>query len=790
MRKDKSKSKHADDRSSHAEKQLKREKTRSFQNMAEEEQIKLLRTLNKREKELNCLYRLSKLIEKPGITLEGIFERLVNLIPLAWQYPEITCTKIIFGNKEFKADNFKDTKWKQSADLMVYVEKVGCVQVCYLEEKPESYEGPFLKEERDLLEAVTGLLGRIIERKKVEDELGESKAKFRDFLDHISDGIYRLNKDGYFTFVNKVIVDRSGIPPEKFYTLHFLDIVIPEDHELVKRNVERVMGGEEENPYELSYKRADGRIIKVEVHAKPIYEGGIVVGLQGISRDITERKKMEELLRESEYRFRSIFDLSPQAIVLTELETGKIFDVNNKFCELTRYDKREFLGRTSIEIGYFSKDERNKFIKELKSKGYVHGLEKDFRSKDGSVLNLLMFSKIIQRGSDNFILNIFVDITERKQAEEELLQYRKHLEEMVKERTEELEKANKETRLYQKKIEALINSSKDLILLKNKDFKYLIANKAHEKLFDIRVSDIIGKTDFDFMPKELAELCRKNDKNALISKDPIESEEPFGDGVYHVIRQRVIDEKGEIIGIAAIIRDITTHKNTERELTEAKERFQTLSSSLLKIMEDQQRHIARELHDEIGQQLTVLKINLQNAQQLSNSKEYLTPLNETMAIVESLVQLVRNLLLELRPSVLDDLGLVPALRMYVKRLEQEAGVVIDFVADSLYHRFPTEIENACFRVAQEALTNAIKHSKAQKVGIELRQMENKLQLTILDDGIGFDAQSALEQAKMGRSFGLLGIHERIFLTGGTIKIESTPGKGTKIHAYFPLNEDS
>lgn len=360
---------------------------------------------------------------------------------------------------------------------------------------------------------------------------------------------------------------------------------------------------------------------------------------------------------------------------------------------------------------------------------------------------------------------------------------------MVQERIAELEKADKESRLYQKRIEALINSSKDFILLKDKDFKYLIANKAHEKLFNINVSDVIGKTDFDFMPKELAEACRKSDEEALRSEDSVESEESIGDRVFHVVKQKVIDEKGEIIGIAAIIRDITTRRHTERELTEAKERFETLSGSLLRIMEDQRRHIARELHDEIGQQLTVLRINLQNARQLSNSRECLKPLNETMAIVDNLLHLVRNLSLELRPSILDDLGLVPALRWYVKRLEQEAGGLIDFVADSRYHRFPPDIENACFRVAQEALTNAIRHSRAQKVVIELRQTEKDLQLTIFDDGHGFDVQSALKQAKMGSSFGLLGMQERIFLTGGTIKIESTPGKGTTIKACFPLSED-
>lgn len=666
MRKDKSKAKHAEELSSHAEIPVKEKKIKSFKSKSEEERTNLLRTLNEREKELNCLYSLSRLLDRTGITLEGILEGLVNLIPLAWQYPEITCTRIIYGNKEFKANNFEDTKWKQSADVMFYGVKAGCVEVCYLEEKPESYEGPFLKGERDFLEMVAERLGRTI-----------------------------------------------------------------------------------------------------------------------------ERKKMDELLRESEYRFRSIFEFSPQAIVLTGFETGKILDVNNKYCELTGYDRVEILGRTSIEVGFFSQEERNAFIGELKSKSYIHELEKYFRSKDGSARNLLMFSRIIETASDNYILSIFIDITERKRAEEELLQYRTHLEEMVLDRTAELEKANKETGRYQKRMEALINSSKDFISLKDKDFKYLIANKAYENIFNIKVSYIIGKTDFDCMPKELASITRKTDEEALKSEDPVESEAYIGDRVFHVVTQRCIDDRGEVIGVVAIMRDITAHKQTESELTEAKDRFQTLSSSLLRIMEDQRRHIARELHDDIGQQLTVLRIRQQkNARRLSDVKELSNYLDENRAIIESLIKTVRSLSLELRPSILDDLGLVPALRFCVSRLENETGKAIFFTGDAFSHRFAPDIENACFRVAQESLTNAIKHAEARRIAIELRQTENSLRLTIIDDGVGFDVQSALEYARMGRSFGLLGIHERIFLIGGTISVESTPGIGTRIEAYFPLREDS
>jgi PAS domain S-box-containing protein len=633
-------------------------------------------------------------------------------------------------------------------------------------------------------------IDHISERNQADNKLTESEEIFRVIFDNASDGILLADPETKrFYLGNKTICQKLMYSEEEIKNIWIDDIHTEEALPGVIEEFEKLTRREKELAKDIPIKRKDGSIFYADINSFPVTIAGKQY-ITGIFRDITETKKMEELLRESECRFRSIFDLSPQAIVLTEFETGKIFDVNSKASEIIGYAKGELLGRTSIEVGFFSDDERNAFIKELKSKTYVYELEKDFRSKDGSVRSFLMFSRIIQIASNNCILSIFIDITERKRVEEELSRYRMRLEQMVKERTADLEKSNEETLLYQKRIEALINSSGDFIFLKDKEFRYLVANKAHEKLFNIKVSDIIGKTDYDFMPKELAEESRKSDETVLMCKDPIESEKSFGDKVLHEIKRRVTDEEGEIIGIAAIIRDITARNYVERELTEAKERCQTLSGSLLRIMEDQRRHIARELHDEIGQQLTVLRLNLLNVRQLSDSKECQKPLNENLAIIESLLQSVRNLSLELRPSILDDLGLVAALRWYVNRLEQETGRTIDFVADLISCRFAPDIENVCFRVAQEALINAIKHSKAKKVGIELRQTENSLQLTIFDDGVGFDAKSALEQAKMGLSFGLLGMQERVSLIGGRITIESTPGNGARIKAYVPLRDDS
>jgi signal transduction histidine kinase len=217
-----------------------------------------------------------------------------------------------------------------------------------------------------------------------------------------------------------------------------------------------------------------------------------------------------------------------------------------------------------------------------------------------------------------------------------------------------------------------------------------------------------------------------------------------------------------------------------------RERLQTLSRRLMEVQEVERRHIARELHDEIGQALTVMKINLQAVQRLLDTPALTPYLEESIRTVERTLQQVRNLSLDLRPSLLDDLGLVPALRWYVDRQAQGAGFSAQFAADPLEKRLHPDLEIVCFRIVQEALTNVTRHAQAQRVRVELRQREDELQLIICDDGVGFDVQAALNRAAHGASMGLLGLEERALLVGGQIEIESAPGRGTEIRACFPL----
>jgi signal transduction histidine kinase len=226
------------------------------------------------------------------------------------------------------------------------------------------------------------------------------------------------------------------------------------------------------------------------------------------------------------------------------------------------------------------------------------------------------------------------------------------------------------------------------------------------------------------------------------------------------------------------------------QVRSGRERLRLLSQQILDIQEDERRHIARDLHDQIGQALTALKVNLQAIQRTSNSNgTYNASFEESLNIIDRTIQQVRNLSLELRPSLLDDLGVVAAIRWYVDRQAQRAGFKWDFVAEPPEMRLKSDLETTCFRLVQEAITNVVRHAQASMVQIELRQLENEMELVIRDDGVGFDVREARARSANDPSLGLIGMEERVQLIGGRIEItsSSSEGVGTEIRAHLPLS---
>lgn len=225
-------------------------------------------------------------------------------------------------------------------------------------------------------------------------------------------------------------------------------------------------------------------------------------------------------------------------------------------------------------------------------------------------------------------------------------------------------------------------------------------------------------------------------------------------------------------------REIMGRKTMQRALSK-------LSRKLIEAQENERRHIARELHDHIGQSLTALKINLESQQ--ANPVQVLSTLRENLTIVVEILSQVRSLSLKLRPALLDDLGLVPALRWHLDQQGQRSSFTTEFTNSYTEPHPGRDVENTCFRIFQEAVTNISRHAQARHVRVSLERSDNNLVLTIRDDGVGFDVAVARQNAIKGNSMGLLGMEERAQLIGGHIQLASAPDKGTEIHALLPIS---
>jgi signal transduction histidine kinase len=228
--------------------------------------------------------------------------------------------------------------------------------------------------------------------------------------------------------------------------------------------------------------------------------------------------------------------------------------------------------------------------------------------------------------------------------------------------------------------------------------------------------------------------------------------------------------------------EVSQRKRTEQAL-------QALSRRLVEAQENERHRLARELHDQIGQSLTAIKINLE-AMQRSTAANGMDRLRDSISIVGHTLQQVRTLSLDLRPPVLDDLGPVAVLRWHMDQHGQRSGFTTQLIADVTTTRWPPEIEITAFRVVQEALTNIARHARAKHVRVELRQRNEAMHLTIRDGGVGFNANAARLETTHGASIGLLGMQERVSLAGGTLDLQSVPSGGTQIEVCLPLQDKS
>ena len=345
------------------------------------------------------------------------------------------------------------------------------------------------------------------------------------------------------------------------------------------------------------------------------------------------------------------------------------------------------------------------------------------------------------------------DITDRKQAEERL-------------------------REYEKVVEGL----EEMIVVLDRDYRYLLANRAYlryraserEQLIGRTVQEVLGEQTFGMIATRLKDcLAGKSVKYEIRHDFPDLGERDL------LVSYFPIDGPGGIDRVACVLQDIT-------ERNQAHEKLGMLSRRLFHVQEEERRHLARELHDEIGQVLTAAKINL-NSIELDSASPHCARLEETVAILDKLLRQVRQISFDLHPSLLDDLGLVPALRSLLDQQAGRAGLRAQFSSREPLGEVDHGAQTTAFRIAQEAITNVLRHAKARFIALHLWTEGSQLRMRIIDDGIGFRPGGASIPA-VGRdtAFGLVSMKERAGLAGGSLRVISAPNKGTTVDVLLPL----
>jgi len=408
--------------------------------------------LKERTKELQALYSLSSLIEREDITLDELYQEVANILPQSWQYPEIACARIVIGDRAFRTENFAQSPWRQSAPIKVHGSVVGGIHVGYLKEQPEQDEGPFLKDERRLLNAIAERLGHITRRKQVEEELRESERRLIE-----AQRIGKIGNWEWFPAENKVIwsaemYDIFGIAPETVLTTEMsIQAFHPEDRAMVEESTRKMLTELKPQLIECRILKPDGTIGYVHGRSEVVLDAnGKLVRIIGIYQDITERKQLEAAQQESS-ELAVIKEASDEASEFAESiintvreplialdQDLRVVSVNRSFYEFFQVKPEETVGQLIYDLGNKQWDipklrELLETILPQETTFDNYEVERDFATIGRRIM--LLNARQIQRalGKARIILLAIEDITKRKQIEAGLETAHEELKELASE---------------------------------------------------------------------------------------------------------------------------------------------------------------------------------------------------------------------------------------------------------------------------------------------------------------------------------------------------------------------
>jgi PAS domain S-box-containing protein len=347
-------------------------------------------------------------------------------------------------------------------------------------------------------------------------------------------------------------------------------------------------------------------------------------------------------------------------------------------------------------------------------------------------------------------------------------------------------------RVSESKYRTLLEGLPEKIFLKDTNSVYMSCSENYAKDFKIKAEEIVGKTDNDLYPRQLAEKYKADDRRIIKSgKTEDINEKCIQNGreiIVHAVKSPVRDKEGNITGILGILLDITAQRQAQKKLLDYQKRLQDLASKMSLTEECERRRIAVELHDHVMQDLILFKISSGELRGRNLPEELVKPLDEIYKHLDRIIDEMRSLTFDLGSSVLYELGLEAAIREWLfDEVQQKYGIHTEFEDDEHPKPLDDDVRAVLYRAVRELLVNIVKHAQAHKVKVSIGRENYHVRIVVADDGIGFVPSPQLN--KTG-SIGLFSIRERLSYLGGNIEIESKPGQGTHITLIAPINREN
>ena len=633
----------------------------------------------------------------------------------------------------------------------------------------ETHAVPFKDRDGNII-SLLSVTRDVSEKKIAQDKLIESEMKYRTLMEKAGDSIILFNSKGQLLEANESALHLLDYSSEEYKKMSLADFVFEEDLKAKPFLLDLLDKGESTITVR-RLKKKDGTAVVTEIHSKKLTDDRYL----GVARDLTERIKAEKELNEKDIQLREIsasipgfiyqFIMSPDG----EFHFSYIGESVKALIGITPGEAYENVGMAFAKVhaddlpGLF--ESINKSAQTLKPWSYTFRTE-----QEDTTIRWLRGNSIPQKREDGSILwnGAIFDITELKKAEESI-------------------------RKNEKKFRDLLEATPDAMVIVNEDGLILMTNHQAENIFGYTREELFNQRVEMLMPDSFRNK-HKEQRHGYVTNPAARS---MGKSLDLIAKKKngtifpveislspLITEEGMFI--SAAIRDITERKAAAAALEESYQSIRRLTEHLQNVREEERTSIAREIHDELGQQLTVMMMDVSWLEKRVPADNEIAhkKIDDLLKLMENTVKTVRRISSELRPSVLDDLGLVVAMDLQLKELEKRSGICTKLIAPKREPVLPVAVKNGMFRIFQESLTNVARHSGASKVIVTFENKNGKIVLTIKDNGSGFDEKKAAEK----RTLGVLGMKERANVMGGEYLISGEPGKGTTIVVSVPVNE--